>query len=287
MLELAYNLSGEPFEVPCSAVGWRVRKLKAKASPEVVYGRNGTPLVLPRDADMADLRREAREEGRYRLDAIDDRCQVVPGCPSGYVCIHPREPGPVANTEPARVLAAADLAVLEAMRINADLAQAVIENFPMVLESAAVLLQAADSAGMPRRPPPVFSVPTRRCGDDDDDARAVVSKPVDSCGVIEALLDITASVIMSVVLPGKVQNFDGVGIGSGLCAVRSDHAGGELVAGSPDGVAAPSSSSVGSDLSFSAVATHSLPVVEVVAGDADAAEDLPHRGCPSSGVSSA
>ncbi len=30
MSDLAYNLNGEPFEVPGAAVGWRVRKLKAK-----------------------------------------------------------------------------------------------------------------------------------------------------------------------------------------------------------------------------------------------------------------
>jgi hypothetical protein len=40
MSDLAHNLSGETFEVPGAAVGWRVRKLKAKGAPEVVYGRS-------------------------------------------------------------------------------------------------------------------------------------------------------------------------------------------------------------------------------------------------------
>ena len=56
MSELAFNLNGEPFEVPDGAVAWRVRKLKSRGAPEVIYGREGTPLVLPIEADMDDLR---------------------------------------------------------------------------------------------------------------------------------------------------------------------------------------------------------------------------------------
>ena len=47
MSELAFNLNGDPFEVPSNATGWRVRKMKNKGAPEVAYGRNGLPLVLP------------------------------------------------------------------------------------------------------------------------------------------------------------------------------------------------------------------------------------------------
>jgi hypothetical protein len=59
-----------------------------------VYGREGTPLVLPIDADMADLRREARSEGRYRLDAIDENNRPIAGAPPAYVCIHPSDMAP-------------------------------------------------------------------------------------------------------------------------------------------------------------------------------------------------
>jgi len=48
MFELAYNLSGEPFDVPLDATAWRVRKLKPKGAPEVVYGRDGLPLFCRR-----------------------------------------------------------------------------------------------------------------------------------------------------------------------------------------------------------------------------------------------
>ena len=48
MFELAYNVNGEPFEVPPTMAAWRVRKLKPKGAPEVVYGRNGrlVPLLM-------------------------------------------------------------------------------------------------------------------------------------------------------------------------------------------------------------------------------------------------
>ena len=47
MSDLAFNINGEPFEVPATASGWRVRRMKLKGPPEVVYGRDGLPLVLP------------------------------------------------------------------------------------------------------------------------------------------------------------------------------------------------------------------------------------------------
>src|SRR5512139_859354 len=123
MSELAFNLNGEPFELPPAATGWRVRKFKSKGAPEVVYGREGTPLVLPIDADMDDLRREARSEGRYRLDVIDEHSRAVAGAPPAYVCIHPPDAAPVA-AEPGPALMrnlaplGPDAALIEAMRVN-------------------------------------------------------------------------------------------------------------------------------------------------------------------------
>ena len=88
MSELAFNLNGEPFEVPAGAVGWRVRKMKAKGAPEVVYGRNGQPLVLPLEADVDDVRGEVGTAGRYRFDPIDDANRPIEGAPAGYVFVH-------------------------------------------------------------------------------------------------------------------------------------------------------------------------------------------------------
>src|SRR5436190_578038 len=101
MFELAYNVNGEPFEVPPTMAAWRVRKLKPKGAPEVVYGRDGLPLFLPMDADIEDLRREARGDGRYRLDPVDEHNRPVPSAPSGYVCVHPIERAPEPCFRPA------------------------------------------------------------------------------------------------------------------------------------------------------------------------------------------
>lgn len=208
MSDLAHNLNGEPFEVPGAAVGWRVRKLKAKGAPEVVYGREGIPLVLPIDADMDDLRREARNEGRYRLDPIDEHSRPIPGCPAGYVCIHEGEPTveppPAAKPAPAT----ADQAVVEAMRVNAELARAVIDKFPMMLESAAVLLRAADNAGMPRRLPHFLDVANDE-GDDDDKAEDA-PKATGLQGIIETVVSAAAPAIVNAVI-GKIQIPGGLG----------------------------------------------------------------------------
>lgn len=88
MPELAFNMSGEPFEVPNRAVGWRVRRMKPKGAPEVVYGRNGLPLVLPIDAEVDDLRHEANAAGRYRLDPVGDDNKPIEYATAAYVFIH-------------------------------------------------------------------------------------------------------------------------------------------------------------------------------------------------------
>jgi hypothetical protein len=66
--ELAFGLDGNPVEVPSAAVSWRVRKLKPKGAPEVVYSRDGLPLIVPIHATLAELRSAVQLEGRYRLD---------------------------------------------------------------------------------------------------------------------------------------------------------------------------------------------------------------------------
>src|SRR5580693_5173125 len=88
MSELAFNINGEAFEVPANASGWRVRRMRAKGSPEVVYGRDGLPLVLPISAQMEELRAEVDTTGRYRLDLVDQDNKAIGGVPSGYVQVN-------------------------------------------------------------------------------------------------------------------------------------------------------------------------------------------------------
>jgi hypothetical protein len=164
-LAVAYNQQGEPFAVPPSATGWRVRRSRQKGPPEVVYGLDGAPLVLPLDADLQDLRREARIPGRYRLEAIDDRQQVIDGAQVAYLYVHEDHAAAEAGTEPRRP-APLESALIEAMRLNTSLAQSVISQFPAMMDSAAGLLRAADGAGLPSRMP---LAPTLEEEDEEDD----------------------------------------------------------------------------------------------------------------------
>ncbi len=167
MSELAFNINGEAFEVPANASGWRVRKMRAKGSPEVVYAREGQPLVLPIGAELDDLRGEVDTTGRYRLDLVDQNNKPIEGAPSGYVQINfgvdaaASEPAGAASVSLGKPT---DNVVIEAMRMNAEIARSVVDRFPQMIEAAATLLRAADGAGLPSRP----GMATEQ--DEDDDA---------------------------------------------------------------------------------------------------------------------
>src|SRR5690349_1361576 len=137
MSELAFNMNGEAFEVPAAATGWRVRRMKLKGAPEVVYGRDGVPLVIPLDADIDDVRREVGGVvGRYRLDPVDEQHKPLHEASAGYVFVHPeaRAPEPARATGPVT----AETIVIEAMRMNAELARTIVERFPQMLEASAM-----------------------------------------------------------------------------------------------------------------------------------------------------
>ena len=157
MSELAFNINGEAFEVPANGSGWRVRKMRAKGSPEVVYAREGQPLVLPISAEIDDLRSEVDTTGRYRLDLVDQNNKPIEGAPSGYVQINfdtqvaTQETQGVAVPR-ASLTTASDSIVLESMRMQSLIAVSVVERFPQMVEAVATLLRAADGAGLPARP---------------------------------------------------------------------------------------------------------------------------------------
>ncbi|MFN0246133.1 MAG: hypothetical protein ACKV2T_04445 [Kofleriaceae bacterium] len=162
MSELAFNINGEPFELPGSASGWRVRRLKQKGAPEVVYGRDGIPLVLSIDAGLDDLRVETGAPGRYRLDPIDEAHRPIANAQAAYVFVHADARPAVHNT--SALPAASDNVVIEAMRMNAEIAKSVVDRFPQMVEAAASLLRAADGAGLPKR-----ERSTEVADDDEDD----------------------------------------------------------------------------------------------------------------------
>jgi hypothetical protein len=183
MSELAFTNTGEPFDVPPTATGWRVRRMPprgSKAPPDVVYGRDGVPLVLPIDATMEDLRAEVDEPGRYRLDPLDERGTPIDKAPLAYVFV--REPAASKNTKaPAPTgSSVADHIIIEAIRHNAELARqnaeiarTVLGEFPQMMASAAQLLAAADGAGLPARP----AVPADDDEDGEDDDEETVPAP--------------------------------------------------------------------------------------------------------------
>jgi hypothetical protein len=194
MSELAFNINGDPFDVPANAIGWRVRKMKAKGAPEVVYGRSGQPLVLPLEADIDDVRAEVTGTGRYRLDPVDDTNKPIEGAPAGYVYVHDAPaalaPAPASVQSSSHLPAPSDNVVIEAMRMNAEIAKSVVDRFPLMMEAAATLLRAADGAGLPAREPLAL-------GDDGEDDEAVA--PTASSPGFEFIQQLVAQVVPVVV----------------------------------------------------------------------------------------
>lgn len=209
MSELAFNINGDPFDIPANAIGWRVRKMKAKGAPEVVYGRNGQPLVLPLEADVDDVRAEVSGPGRYRFDPVDDSNKPIEGASAGYVFIH--ETGApqlaVASAAPSTSVLppASDNVVIEAMRMNAEIAKSVVERFPQMMEAAAVLLRAADGAGIPARERLALE-------EEQDDEEPETAPPASSPGFefIQQLIAQIVPVVVTSVAKKKMPNIASV-----------------------------------------------------------------------------
>lgn len=162
MSELAFSASGENFEVPASVTGWRVRRMKPRGAPELVYGRDGRPLTVPIECDMEELRNAVTTYGRYRLDPIDDNGKVIDGVSAAYIQVVKPE---VVSDEPHALapIPETESVLREALRMNTDLAKAVVDRFPEMMHAAAELLRAADGAGLPAR------LPRLTDGADDDE----------------------------------------------------------------------------------------------------------------------
>ncbi|HLL24780.1 MAG TPA: hypothetical protein VK427_21755 [Kofleriaceae bacterium] len=167
MSELAFTQTGDTFDPQSEgAVNWRPKRMKPRGAPELVYGKDGRPLVVPIDATMDELRVAVGQPGRYRLDPIDEHNRVIETLPAAYVqVVRPeRNAAPVEfapRDEP-------DAAVREAMRLNTDLARSVIEQLPAIMTASADLLRAADGAGLPARAPRLVDGEQDGDGDEHD-----------------------------------------------------------------------------------------------------------------------
>lgn len=173
MSELAFNANGEAFEVPANVTGWRVRRMKPRGAPELVYGEDGRPLVVAIEATIDDLRDAVGTAGKYRLDPVNDDGKCIDAVPPAYVQVTPQARN--AETALAAPASTSDDTLREAMRMNTELARSVIEKFPDMMNAAAELLRAADGAGLPRRQP--RELPEQIEDDEEDD---VVAAPASS-----------------------------------------------------------------------------------------------------------
>jgi len=161
MSELAFNANGDSFDVPATVSGWRVRRMKPRGAPELVYGRDGRPLTVGIEADIDELREAVGVVGRYRLDPINDDGKTVDNVPAAYVQVVKAERNASETAmQPAGPRYESDSVVREAMRLNTELARAVVDRFPEMMTAAAELVRAADGAGIPARQP--------RIGDDTE-----------------------------------------------------------------------------------------------------------------------
>lgn len=207
MSDLAYNINGEPFELPNSAVNWRVRRMKQRGAPEVVYGRDGLPLVIAIDADLDELRRNIDAPGRFRLDAIDDRGRVIEDLPAAYVMVASTlQPPATTQATPAAPVQSSEGVVAEAMRLNSELARTIVDRFPEMMHAAAELLRAADGAGLPARAPRVIAV-DEDAQDDDEAPPAGLLPGIDLNAIVA---QVVSGLVQSVMSGGKLPSLAGM-----------------------------------------------------------------------------
>ena len=210
MSELAFNANGESFEIPATVTGWRVRRMKPRGAPELVYGPDGRPLTVGIEVDIDELRDAVGTTGKYRLDPINDDGKCVEGVPPAYVQVVK----PERNAEAAIALVApssGDDAIREAMRLNTELAKSVIDRFPEMMTAAAELLRAADGAGLPSRKPRFIEPEDDDADDEGEDDDAIATPPgFDLNALVAQLVPMLVTSLMSgkMKLPGLAAMFD-------------------------------------------------------------------------------
>ena len=212
MSELAFNANGESFEIPATVTGWRVRRMKPRGAPELVYGPDGRPLTVGIEVDIDELREAVGTSGKYRLDPINDDGKCVEGVPPAYVQVVK----PERTAESAIALVApssGDDAIREAMRLNTELAKSVIDRFPEMMTAAAELLRAADGAGLPSRKPRFVEADDDDTDDEDEDERdepTAVPPGFDLNALVAQLVPVLVTSLMSgkMKFPGLAAMFD-------------------------------------------------------------------------------
>jgi hypothetical protein len=156
MSELAFTVNGDAFEVPAAVTAWRVRRLKPRGAPELVYARDGRPLMLPIESDLDDLRDAVTMSGKYRLDPINDDGKCVEDVPAAYIHITKGERNAdssndrglepradVANAGLAQAVIEAVKLNAEALRQNAEISMRAVDRLPQLMEAMTAMLNVA------------------------------------------------------------------------------------------------------------------------------------------------
>ncbi len=185
MSELAYSVNGDTFEVPNTVSAWRVRRLKPRGAPELVYARDGRPLTLPIEADLDDLHEAVSTSGKYRLDPIGDDGKSVESVPAAYIQVTKgeRNAGSDHHLERASdaradtTIAGLGQAVIEAVRLNAEalrqnaeISMRAVDRLPQLMEAMTTMLNVATGThlyALQQRDVPVAAL--RNAANDNDD----------------------------------------------------------------------------------------------------------------------
>ncbi len=154
---LAFNIQGERFQPPASATYWRVRRLKpgGRGTPDVMFSLDGAPLMLPVETELQEFRESVRNvPGRYRLDPVDEDHKACEGGAPAYLQISKEASAPTAPAAPPSPVSGSESALIEMLvRTNTEMVKSITERFASVMDSAAILIRAADGAGLPAREP--------------------------------------------------------------------------------------------------------------------------------------
>lgn len=154
MSELAYTMNGDTFEVPATVTDWRVRRLKPRGAPELVYGGDGRPLTLSIEAGLDELHDVVPLSGKYRLDPIGGDGKAVENVPAAYIQVTKaarnaaNDQAPERSTSEIRASGTSgglELAVLEAVRLNAEAMRYAAEvNAAALRQNSEISMRALD-----------------------------------------------------------------------------------------------------------------------------------------------
>lgn len=184
MSELAFTVTGDTFEVPSTVTAWRVRRLKPRGAPELVYARDGRPLTLPIEADLDDLHEAVTTPGKYRLDPIGDDGKGVENVPAAYIQVTKGERNAGADHATERItdprvdntVVGLGQAVVEAVRLNAEalrqnaeISMRAVDRLPQLMEAMTTMLNVATGTQLYALQQREVPLTLRNAANDDDE----------------------------------------------------------------------------------------------------------------------